>query len=53
MTKKKCKLIVKCLNDAQAECSCGHWRFQGTGKRSIIEIIEEWGKHLNYWEVNK
>lgn len=43
---KKGKLIIKSLNDAQAECSCGHWWYSATGERTKKEIIAEWKKHL-------
>ena len=50
MTKKKLstkhKLIIKCLYDAQAECSCEHWYFCATGELTRKEIEKEYKKHL-------
>lgn len=43
---KKHQLIIKCLNDAQAECSCGHWWYCFTGEKTRQEITEEFKKHL-------
>ncbi|MBA3065571.1 hypothetical protein FP828_03670 [bacterium] len=39
------KLIIISLHDAQAECTCGHWRMIGTGERSKKEIRAEYRKH--------
>jgi len=42
----KCKLIIKCLYDAQAQCSCGKWYYVSTGERTKAEIKAEYKKHL-------
>ena len=42
----ECKLIIKSLHDAQAECACGHWRFMATGERTREHIEHEFKKHL-------
>jgi len=41
-------LIVKSLNDAVAECSCGRWNFCATGPLSREEIEEEFRRHSEF-----
>ena len=48
--KIKHKLIIKCLNDAQAECSCGGWYYCSMGELTKKEIRKEFNKHLKQWE---
>ena len=43
---KEHKLIIKCLHDAQAECSACGWSFVGTGERTREYIEAEFNKHL-------
>jgi hypothetical protein len=47
----KCKLIIKSLHDAMAECPCGWW-FASTGERSKAEIKKEFNKHKKYKEAD-
>lgn len=46
MKKQKHKLIIKSLNDAQAECSCCGWYFCSTGELTKKEIKKEFKKHF-------
>ena len=41
-----CKLIIKSLHDAQAECTCGGWYMACTGERNRAHIEEEYRKHI-------
>lgn len=41
----KHKLIIKSLNDAQADCACG-WHYVATGERKLGDITKEYKKHL-------
>jgi len=47
---EKHKLIIKCLNDGQAECSCGKWYFCATGERSRKDIEQEFKKHKEQYK---
>lgn len=48
----KHRLIIKCLNDAQAECNCGKWFISCTGERKRKDIEKEYKKHLLYISGN-
>lgn len=45
---KKHTLIVKSLNDAEAECSCGNWYIACTGERTREDIKKEYKKHTKW-----
>ncbi len=45
--KKDHKLIIKSLDDGQAECSAGDWSYSRTGPVSKEEIQKEFKKHLS------
>lgn len=34
----KHKLIIECLNDGIAHCSCGHWHYRRTGETNKQDI---------------
>jgi hypothetical protein len=45
-TSKEHKLVVKSLDDAQAECSAGDWHMSATGPRTREEIQDQFNKHV-------
>jgi len=49
---EKHKLIIDCLYDAQAHCSCDKWHMACTGERTRREIEEEYIKHVSYLSLN-
>lgn len=44
--KKGHELLIICFSDAQAECTCGKWYYEFTGRLTEKEIINEYKKHL-------
>ena len=40
------RLIIHCLHDAQASCTCGHWYMASTGRRTQAELRHEFNRHL-------